>query len=281
MTFRHPAAIVVAHPGHEVRIHGWLERERPTVFVLTDGAGRAGRPRIDAAAQYLDKFGARPGSIFGHLTDLEVYRRVLAREFDSFVRLSEELAEAFVAGGVECVTGDASEGYNTTHDIARLLTNAAVELARRGAGREVANYDFPVVNRPDHCPARLRAGAEWLRLDDAAFRRKLDAAFEFYPELAAETRDSLDGRGDGAAAVYFDLAHDEHAATDLSGLDIFRVECLRPASPADPPFESARPFYELQGERRVADGSYAEVIRHGEHLRPVADALRENVERKV
>ncbi len=32
-----PAASVVAHPGHEVRIHGWLERESPHVFILTDG----------------------------------------------------------------------------------------------------------------------------------------------------------------------------------------------------------------------------------------------------
>jgi hypothetical protein len=264
-----------------VRIHGWLERERPTVFVVTDGAGRAGQPRIAATNAYLTKFGARPGCIFGQLTDLEVYRRVLAREHDWFVRLSEELAEAFVAAGVESVTGDASEGYNTTHDIARLLTNTAVELTRRGAGREVANYDFTIVNRPDHCPARLREGAAWLRLDDEAFGRKLAAAFEFFPELAAETRDALRGQGHERVADYFNLTHDEHAATDLSGLDMFRVECLRPASPADPPFESERPFYEWQGERKVAEGFYPEVIRYAEHLRPVADALRENVERQV
>lgn len=281
MTFKHPAAVVVAHPGHEVRIHGWLERERPIVFVLTDGAGRAGQPRIAATAEYFRKFGVRPGSIFGQLTDLEVYRRVLAREFDSFVRLSEELAEAFVSGGVECVTGDASEGYNTTHDIARLLTNTAVELARRGAGQYVANYDFTIVNRPDHCPASLREGAAWLRLDDEAFGRKLAAAFEFYPELAAETRDALQGQGHERVMDYFDLTRDEHAATDFQGLDMFRVECLRPALPSDPPFESERAFYELQGERKVAEGFYPEVIRYGEHLRPVADALREHVERKV
>src|SRR5207302_1404403 len=31
------SALLVAHPGHELRVHGWLERERPLVFVLTDG----------------------------------------------------------------------------------------------------------------------------------------------------------------------------------------------------------------------------------------------------
>ena len=31
-------ALFVAHPGHELRIYGWLERARPQVHVLTDGS---------------------------------------------------------------------------------------------------------------------------------------------------------------------------------------------------------------------------------------------------
>lgn len=281
MTFLNTAAIVVAHPGHEVRVHGWLEQERPLVFVLTNGAGRAGTPRIASTAEYLKKFGMLPGRIFARFTDVEVYRLVLARDFDTFLRLSEELAEAFVEAGVGRVTGDASEGYNTAHDISRLVTNAAVEMAGRASGREIANYDFPVVNRPDHCPEPLRPRSVWLHLDDEAFARKLDAAFEFYPELAAETRDTLRGDGHQTVVDYFNLNDDEHAATDLAGLDMFRVECLRPVAHGDRPFDSEKPFYELQGERKVADGLYESVIRYREHIRPLADALAENARRRV
>ena len=35
----HRAALVVAHPGHELRVHGWLEVARPVVCVSTDGSG--------------------------------------------------------------------------------------------------------------------------------------------------------------------------------------------------------------------------------------------------
>jgi hypothetical protein len=280
-THGNSAAVVVAHPGHEVRIHGWLERERPQVFILTDGSGRVGQPRITSTSRYLQKFGLRPAPVYGRLTDLEVYAALLRRDYGLFVSLSEELAAEFVAAGVGCVVGDASEGYNTTHDVCRLLTNAAVEMARRAERREVASYDYPVVRRPDHCPAPRRAGAVWLHLDDEGFTRKLSAAFEFYPELAAETRDALEGRGHEAAVNYFKLDGDEHAATDLSGLDMFRVECLRPVSPADPPFDGEVPFYERRGESKVADGLYGQVIRYREHLAPLEDALRENVERRV
>jgi len=280
MSLVNPTAIVIAHPGHEVRIHGFVERERPRVFVLTDGSGRAGQSRIDATACYLEKFGARRGAVFGRFSDLEIYSRVLARDFGVFVSLAEELAESCASEGVSSLVGDASEGYNTTHDITRLVTNAVAEMASRARGEAVANYDFPVVRRPDHCPKRLRERSVWLRLDDETFERKIAAAFEFYPELAAETRDASRGRGDERLVDHFNLEDDEQAATGLSGLDMFRVECLRPVSQGDPPFDGRVPFYELQGEMRVAAGVYERVIRYREHLRPLAYALAESVERR-
>jgi hypothetical protein len=263
-----------------VRIHGWLERERPLVFILTNGSGRVGQPRIASTTKYLKRFEMRPGCIYGRFTDVEVYRAVLRRDFDLFVGLSEELAEALLSSGVERVTGDASEGYNTTHDICRLLINAAVGLAGRAGGRAIDNFDFPIVNRPDHCPEHLRPLSVWLRLDDDAFKRKLSAAFEFYPELAAEMRDALQGRGHEVVIDYFKLNDDEQSATELIGLDMFRVECLRPVSAGDAPFTGEAPFYEWRGESKVAAGLYDQVIRYREHLAPLADALRANVARK-
>lgn len=279
MPFQDTAAVVVAHPGHEVRIHGWLERETPLVFVFTDGAGRAGRPRIGSTAEYLKRFGMRPGCVFARFTDAEVYRLALARDFEPFLRLSEELAEAFVEAGVGRVAGDAAEGYSTSHDIARLVTNAAIELASRASRRRIANYDFTLAQRPDHCPEPLRAEAVWLRLNDEAFARKIAAAFEFYPELAAETRAALRGESYDAAVDYFKVNDDEHAATDLSGLDMFRVECLRPVRDGDVRFDEERPFYETYAEEKVALGLYEHVIRYREHIRPLADALAERAAR--
>lgn len=279
MSFQDTAAVVVAHPGHEVRIHGWLERETPLVFVLTDGAGREGRPRIASTAEYLKKFGMRPGRIFARFTDAEVYRLLLARDFEPFLRLSEELAEALVEAGVGRVAGDAAEGYSTSHDIARLVTNAAVELACCASGRRIANYDFTLAQRPDHCPEHLRAEAVWLRLDDEAFERKIAAAFEFYPELASETRAAVRGESYDAAVDYFKLNDDEQAATSLTGLDMFRVECLRPVRHGDGRFEAERPFYETYAEEKVALGLYKQVIRYREHVRPLADALAEHAAR--
>src|SRR5262245_21413951 len=70
-------ALVIAHPGHELRIHGWLCQHRPTVFVLTDGSGRGGRSRLGTTGRVLAQAGAEPGSIFGRYPDAAVYQALL------------------------------------------------------------------------------------------------------------------------------------------------------------------------------------------------------------
>src|SRR5205809_6166035 len=72
-----PAVLFVAHPGHELSVHGWLERARPEVFVLTDGSGGEGSARSASTARVLAACGASAGSIFGRFRDTDLYRALL------------------------------------------------------------------------------------------------------------------------------------------------------------------------------------------------------------
>src|SRR6185436_19702280 len=139
------AALVVAHPSHELRLHGWLEQVKPYVCVLTDGGGRAGEPRLDRTTEVLSRAGARQGTIYGRLADLEVYSAILNGEVELFTELVEELAQAFVNERIEYVVGDAAVGYNVTHDMCRIVIGAAVELAQQQYDHRVENFDFAVV----------------------------------------------------------------------------------------------------------------------------------------
>ena len=47
-----------------------------------------------------------------------------------FLRMVDELAHSFVRNGTDFVAGDATEGFNPTHDICRTLLNAAVSIAQ-------------------------------------------------------------------------------------------------------------------------------------------------------
>lgn len=247
------SALIVAHPGHELRVHGWLERERPVVFVLTDGSGHGRTSRVPSTEEVLRRAGARPGPVFGRFPDRDLYEVLLEGKIDVLTGLVRELAEALVEQGVETVAGDAIEGFNPSHDLCRVLIDAAVAIASRRTGRTLASYDFPLEGPPDTCADGL-AGAIRLELGEEALERKLAAA-RSYPELRDEVERTFAQHG--AAA--------------------FRVECLRPADPqAD--VESLvedPPYYERYGERQVAAGHYQRVLRFREHFLPLARALRE------
>lgn len=300
------AALVVAHPSHELRVHGWMEKARPYVCVLTDGGGRSGESRLDRTTEVLLKAAARPGAIYGRLTDLEVYSAVLDGNAGLFAGLVEELARAFAEERIEYVVGDAAEGYSVTHDICRIMIDAAVDLAAREYGHRVANFDFLVVGSPADCPDELRDRAIWLQLDDQAFGRKVNAALNYTPKLGMDVEAALNGapfRGvrrfsEPQLAGEVDVEVSDNVFEELNlrprlkaqwqemmdgvPLDAFRVECLRPAGNSSvPEWTSADPpFYEVYGEKLVAAGRYQEVIRYEEHMRPLAQAIRVRVERE-
>ena len=241
-------ALIVAHPGHELRLHGWLEIARPIVLVLTDGSGASGRSRLRSTAGVLTATDAAPGPLFGRLTDRALYAMIVARDAALALRLVDELAAAILGHRVDYVVADALEGYNPAHDLCHVLVSAAVLQARR-SGVRVPQLDFPLAAAPNASPSRR--GSARLDLDDAALARKL-----------------------AAARVYVGLGNEVERALALYGTEAFRVERLRrlgeppcTVPPEDPP------FYERYGASQVAGGQYAELLRYREHFAPLAAAV--------
>lgn len=246
-------ALVVAHPGHELRLHGWLERTRPEVFVLTDGSGNGGRSRLGSTRAVLEEAGARPGDIFGCFTDRELYTAILKGDTARFRTLATTLADRFVRGRIEYVVTDAAEGYNSGHDVCRILVEEAAALATAWGARPVKVFDYALVSAG---PPTVESFA--FRLSAEAVERKMKAAYG-YPELAGEVEAAL--RRDP---------------------QILHVEILRPASarPLALALDTGeKPFYETYGEQQVAAGLYPQVIRLHEHLLPLAAAIHEMMPR--
>lgn len=245
-----PTLLIVAHPGHELRVHGWMESERPEVLVLTDGSGSAGVSRLAATEEVLRRAKCRPGPVFGPFSDRELYAVLLEGRIEPLVALAREVAEVLVERRARRVAGDAIEGFNPSHDLCRVLIDAAVSIASRRLGSTIANYDFLLEGSPTHDGD----GSIRLELGDEALERKL-AASRAYSELAHEVDRALERHGEGA----------------------FRIECLRPADP-EAELESLvedPPYYERYGEGQVAAGRYQQVLRFREHFLPLARTLRE------
>jgi hypothetical protein len=246
------AALLVAHPGHELRVFHWLEIARPLAFVLSDGSGHTNQSRLSSTTQILNSTGAITGPICGRFTDAEIYAAILQGNFDVVVEVMHEVALSLTEQKIDYIVHDAIEGYNPSHDLCWHLAGAAALLSSKASGRIVRLFDFPLMGSPDECPAAVQNKSIWVALDAAALRRKLAAA-SAYPELKMEVK----------------------AARERFGDALFAVECLRPTADvtqhlAEP---GEIPLYERHGEARTASGHYTEVIRRGKHMLPLAQKL--------
>src|SRR5215831_10826926 len=119
-------ALVVAHPGHELRVHRWMELTRPLVCVLTDGSGSHGVSRVASTLRVVRQAGAAMGPWQGRVPDAEVYQWLLAGAHGCFRNLVGELADILWSHGIRRVVADAAEGFNPAHDVCRIIVNAAL-----------------------------------------------------------------------------------------------------------------------------------------------------------
>ena len=244
------AALVIAHPGHELCIYQSCRLLAPVFYVITDGSGKSSPPRIGSTTCLRQAIGAAPGSVYGRIPDTGLYDRMLMRDVGFFADMAREIAVGLVRDGIECVLGDSLEFADTAHDVCRLIINAAVRVASQRSGRSVLNLDFPIYTMAESPPDGSAATTRCLTLSDDELREKLHTARN-YREIASEPLVQL----------------------AIRQPELVRIERLRSVSAQGVRRPPDRPGYELAGERGVAQGYFTDVIRFETHVLPIARAL--------
>ena len=243
--------LVIAHPGHELRLYGWMRKTRPLVAILTDGSGSTGISRIDLSRELCADAGADV-VIEGRIAEPEFYAAVMRRDATPFIAFAEELAQLMGTHRIDTLVCDAVEGYHPAHDLCLPLTRTAIAL-RRPSAQDVRHLEYRVIGHPGRDDARgTELAAE---LDDAQWRDKLDRS-----------------RGYAAASGTV-LAQEVEYMFDTFGEEAFRHEVLRPAGSEHPKLYDGLRYFEMRGEQQVRAGRYSTVLRYAEHLQPIEAAL--------
>ncbi|PSL47348.1 hypothetical protein CLV51_102194 [Chitinophaga niastensis] len=244
-------ALIIAHPGHELRVFRFIELYKPRVYVLTDGAGSSGDSRLYNTIAILEKCGASISSIMGHYSDREIYRIMLEKDYLSLTTLVQKILLDFEEHNIQMVVGDAIEGYNPTHDLCRYLINLIVSLKEVNDGVGLSNFDFLLDGVMSE-----EEGDLVIQLDNADFERKQRAA-EGYTELSKELESTIQKYGNSP----------------------FMVESLRKVQQPHT-FSSwgeGVPFYEQYAREKVSKGVYDKAISFQEHLLPLIHHLSTNL----
>lgn len=251
------AALVVAHPGHELRVYDWLRTARPDVHILTNGS-RASltRARREASTQVVTSLGCRMASAWEGVPDSALYASLIARDHEPFLNWVSRLAADLVARDIDLVITDGWQYYNVAHDLAHFMARVAVAEASARLKRDILVLEFAVV------PAALAPTAPRV-LEYCS--KSLSASITGAKQEAAHRYPGVDG----------EVAEIE----SLEGAHAYDVERFFTPAPIAtlraPPV--AKPPYECYGEARVAAGVYRDVLRW-EHAAPLLGVLADRYE---
>ncbi len=226
--------LVIGHPGHELRLYGWVARARPLVCILTDGSGSNQFSRIQESASLLRRLGAQIGPICGGFSDRQIYEHILKRNTGVFERLCDQMAQLIVEQAIDKVVSDAIEGYNPTHDLCEALARNATAIAENRRRQAIQHYAVRLTGDPR--PDCGRGEHDYLRIELSTVecREKLETARAYArragPTLYREVEDAIGAYGEEA----------------------FACEYLFPAAkPCNGPerrFQHEKPHYESYGE---------------------------------
>ncbi len=246
------AALVVAHTAHELRLHAWVKRNRPSVHILTTGS-RSGedQSRLCASTGLADERGARKGSVFGAMLDRDLYAAVMSGDTKPFDVLTDQLTRDLIAQKVELVVVDAWQYYNAAHDIAHVMGRVAAREASAALTHRITVLDYGVVPKElaPHQPPSTQKYILALSAEES--KAKADAASAF-PDIQFELAELFGCEGERLLAV------------ESFGEPPPLEALLR--APAQ------KPEYERYGEERVKAGLYKEVLRW-EHVERIVRHL--------
>jgi hypothetical protein len=234
-------ALVIAHPGHELRLYDWLHASRPDVHILTNGSrASTTRARREASAALISSSGGALRDVWQGVLDTELYACIIEQRHGPFLDWTQRLADDLVQREIDLVVTDAWQYYNIAHDLTHLMARVAAAEASARLGRKIDVLDCQVApaalaptapNVPLYCAKRLSAA-------EAEAKR---AASHLYPGVEIEVSDIE--------------THEAELAYTLERLFEPAPIALLRAPP------TAKPAYEVYGEARVASGLYKSVLR--------------------
>lgn len=246
------AALVIAHPAHEVRILRWLSLVRPHVYILTQGSrSGADSTRRAASERLIETHGATVEKDWAGAWDRDLYDMLLDGNYAPLLEWADQLTDDFIAREVDLVVSDSWQHYNVAHELTYVIAALAVQRTREALGREVTLITYPVVALSMSPAAPIAPTVARFELNQAAVSAKR-AAMEQIPDIAAEVSaiDAAEGREAHALETF-------SAALPLGSI-------LR--TPRD------APLYEVFGLERVNAGIYTDVVRWP-HVQRACEAL--------
>ena len=282
-------ALSIAHPGHELRLHGFIEQAKPFTFLLADGSGKD-IPSLFTNAQdciynaMMNDLNLSPKELASekwmrilylsqkvedspnqYIKEEEIINEILEQRTGFFIFYINFLATNFIKWNIDYIVSDPREGYNVLHDICSIVTNLAVKLVKKVKDKKIIQYQYALNNKYEN----IGDDCIHIVLDDLAIERKIKSIVNYHPSVYNELSSYL---GEELTEQIKLCSNNKTLVKELlntADKEIFRNEHLCPFNTE----HGEIPYYELNGEKLVATGIYPKVISYKKHIIPLKEQL--------
>lgn len=265
-------ALSIAHPGHELRMHGFLEMARPYTFILTDNSEEKGQDLMWDTIKVIDRatkqgMSLNPAQLKNpdlrkalkvslkesaekkeHIKDSQIQYDLVNRHIDFFRYYVDFMVENLIKYDITHLACDASEDYHPVHEIVRMIAELAVTRMKNVEGKDIALYDFALSRPYDES---LTEDCVKMELDEDMLDRKLKALVNYplgimdlKPNISIDLNviNELRKLKDGEAQI--------KALLREINLPFLQTEYLRPA----------RPFEDTENYRTLIAPVYGKLL---------------------
>lgn len=273
-------ALLIAHPGDELKLFGFINQAKPYLFILTDGSGRTRPATLNDTWRILNSIFPESGDIFymmtqqdkekhGYINNYLLYQEILNKQESFFAVYINQIVYNLSEKNIDYLVVNSREEYNPINELCRIMAEIAVKLVERGKGKKIMLYEFPVIKPYNE---GINDGCIRINLDEELMKKKLYWISRYDSSVLDDLK--LNVRIDKNAILNLKempggLEEVENILLQVAP-DFLKNEYLFPYIYKE---SSEKPFYEIYAERLVNSGIYMEAITYKSHILPIKKRL--------
>lgn len=190
-------ALSIAHAGHELRMHGFLEKANPYIFILTDGSNDKAPSRMGYTQIYTSSLFPEKKDIFmtfsqsdklkddKYIKEVQILNDIMQGKTEFSEMFAGEMAHVMVEKKIDYVVCDASEGTDVMHEVCVILTDIAIRVAEKMGRKKIMRYEYAVSKPYNH---DLTDECIHIKLDDAMASRKLFELAKYHISILGDIK---------------------------------------------------------------------------------------------
>lgn len=194
-------ALSVAHAGHELRLHGFIEQAKPYIFILTDGSSATAPTRMGYSQLYVSNIFPEQKDSFmtfalanlskeeKYIKESQLIQEVLAGSTGFCELYAGEMAQIMIEKKIDYIVCDASEDADVIHEICVILTDLAIKLVEKMTRKKIMRYEYAVTKPYNH---DLTEDCIHIELDAPMAQRKIEELSKYHISVLPEIKHDVD-----------------------------------------------------------------------------------------